>query len=392
MKLLSLAIILLAILLVVLYSCTKNTRDADTIITNNSQQRDSLQSCDFGITQFNMIARPQVPSTPVTESKPGPSNATSVVFIDFDGHFVSQTNWNFNGDFNCNSAGLNTAEITEILERVSEDYRPFNIQVTLSEAVYNSVAANKRMRVVVTESHEWYGMAGGVSFIGSFMWGDNTPCFVFSLLLGYNVKKIAEAVSHEVGHTFGLYHQVVFDTGCNRIAEYNLGIGSGETGWAPIMGMSYDRNLTLWHNGPNIYNCTGTQDETGIISGIVGLKNDDYPNMMQNNNKLNGAAEGVISYSSDVDFFVMDINQASLVSVNPFNVGINNNGANLDLVIRIYNRNKQLLATINDPTSLSASTTVTTPGRYYLSVSTAANAFASSYGMLGKYQISMASL
>src|SRR5688572_5231470 len=143
----------LAILLVVVCSCTKNTRDAEIITTLYTQGRDSLQSCDFGITQFNRVARsPQAP-TPVTESKPGPSNATSVIFIDFDGHFVSNTNWNFNGDFNCNGSGLNAAEINEILERVSEDYRPFNVQVTLSEAVYNNVAVNKRMRVVVTETY-----------------------------------------------------------------------------------------------------------------------------------------------------------------------------------------------------------------------------------------------
>jgi hypothetical protein len=160
--------------------------------------------------------------------------------------------WNVTGPFTCNSSGLSDAAITEAFNRVAEDYRPFNINVTTNETKYNSAPFNKRMRVVITTSYEWYGSgAGGVAYINSFTWGDNSPCFVFSSLLGYSVKNIAEAASHEAGHTLGLRHQSAYDAACVKLSDYNWGQGTGEIGWAPIMGAGYNQNMTLWNSGPN---------------------------------------------------------------------------------------------------------------------------------------------
>src|SRR5262245_30079442 len=122
---------------------------------------------------------------PVLSSYP---SASAVVFLDFDGQTVDNTSWNYNGPICCAPSGLSTADITTAFTRVAEDYRPFNINITTDSTKYFAAPANRRMRVIVTTSWEWYGQAGGVAFIGSFTWGDNTPCFVFSSLLGYNVK------------------------------------------------------------------------------------------------------------------------------------------------------------------------------------------------------------
>src|SRR6185436_14997201 len=78
----------------------------------------------------------------VTDLNSYPS-ASAVIFLDFDGHAVSGTMWNVNGAFTCNSSGLNDAAINEIFNRVAEDYRPFNINVTTNEAKYNSAPYNK---------------------------------------------------------------------------------------------------------------------------------------------------------------------------------------------------------------------------------------------------------
>jgi hypothetical protein len=51
------------------------------------------------------------------------------------------------------------------------------------------------------------------------------------------------AVSHEVGHSLGLSHD---GTSSN---SYYYGHGSGETSWAPIMGVGYNKNVTTWDNG-----------------------------------------------------------------------------------------------------------------------------------------------
>ena len=354
------------------------------------------QSCDFGITQFNTVKR-VLSADDISRGKPvkssGGGNASAggpVLLLDFDGTLVSGTAWNFSGDINCSPANLTPLEIDEIVNRVSNDYSPFNVTVTTNQSVYDAANPYKRTRVVITETYQWYGSgAGGVSFVGSFIWGDNTPCFVFSLLLNYNVKKIAEAVSHEAGHTLGLYHQSAYDLNCTKTSEYNYGQGTGETGWAPIMGVGYYQNETLWHNGANPYGCSLLQDDVAIITNAVGgLKADDYSNTKTNAALLTASLGGIINNSNDLDFFYVDNSVSKNVSVVPFSVGPNNAGANLDLILKVYNSNGDLISTIDDPNTLNITTTLS-PGKYYLAVTTTSNQYAGKYGMLGRYTIAL---
>jgi len=136
----------------------------------------------------SVVARAQVP---ILNSLP---SASATVFLDFDGQTVANTSWNFSGPIVCGPSGLTSSQITSIFNRMAEDYRPFDLNITTDSTKYWSAPATKRMRVILTVSYEWYGMAGGVSFVGSFPWGDNTPCFVFTSLLNFNEKNIAEAV------------------------------------------------------------------------------------------------------------------------------------------------------------------------------------------------------
>jgi hypothetical protein len=82
----------------------------------------------------------------VTDLNSYPSSS-NVIFLDFNGHTVSGTMWNVTGPFTCNSSGLSDAGITEVFDRVAEDYRPFNINITTNETKYNEAPYNKRMRV-----------------------------------------------------------------------------------------------------------------------------------------------------------------------------------------------------------------------------------------------------
>ncbi|MBM3432559.1 MAG: hypothetical protein FJX92_06115 [Bacteroidetes bacterium] len=155
-------------------------------------------------------------------------SASAVIFLDFDGHTVDGTGWNYNGPIYCAPSGLDNTKITTIFNRVAEDYRPFNVNVTTDSTKFLAAPLNKRMRVILTITSSWYGNSGGVAFVGSFKWGDDTPCFVFSALLGYNEKFVAEATTHEAGHTLGLYHQAAYDNNCSKTSEYNGGTGTGE--------------------------------------------------------------------------------------------------------------------------------------------------------------------
>lgn len=378
------------IILFFLAACSKTSlpdNPTETIIQNP-------ESCKFGLTQFNMSKRPAAeegserrPPKPPTGGG-GTSPNPGVILLDFDGHLVSETNWNYNGDINCVPSNLTTQVMSTIMDRVINDFNPFNVIVTTDETVYNAATATKRMRVIITETWEWFGQVGGTSFLNSFTWGNNTPCFVFSSLLNYNEKQIAEAVSHEAGHTLGLRHQATYN-GTTLVSEYNYGQGSGETGWAPVMGVGYYKNVTIWHNGPTPTGYTSFQNDVAVITGIVGVKTDDYSNSTSGAQVLTATPlNGIINSSTDADFFSVNLSAAKTVSLTPFNVGVNHEGANLDLIVKIYNSQGQLISSVQDPAVLNAISLVNA-GQYFISVSTIANLNAGIYGMLGKYSISL---
>ena len=383
--------------LLLLAACTKNIDQQQS-----SPSNDEKETCSFGFSEFNMAKRPMV-NDQMNKGKPANNTGTNgtgttsggttttpanVILLDFNGQYVANTMWNTNGPIPCAPANLTAEEAALVLQRVATDFTPFNITVTTDEAVYTAANPLKRMRVVITESWEWFGQAGGVSYINSFTWGDNTPAFVFSSLLGYNVKKIAEACSHEAGHTLGLRHQSLYDQNGVKLNEYNWGNGSGEIGWAPIMGASYNENLSLWHYGPNSLSATTMQDDIAKIASVVGFLNDEFPNSTTGATSLGTSKTGLINNSTDVDFFSLNINSTKTLSLIPANVGSNNDGGNLDLVLKIYNSQGVLVSSINDPMILNAGINLS-PGSYYISASTTDNQFTSRYGMLSKYTMAV---
>jgi hypothetical protein len=326
-------------------------------------------------------------------------SATATVYLDFDGHLVNGTSWNTTGPISCGPSNLSAAQVTEIFNRVSEDYRPFNINITTDSLVYLAAPAAQRMRVILTVTSSWYGSAGGVSYIGSFTWGDNTPAFVFTALLNYNTKNIAEAASHEVGHTLGLKHQASYDVNCLKLTEYNGGMGSGEIGWAPIMGVGYYRNFTLWNNGANPYGCTNYQDDLGIItSGLngFGYRQDDYPGtsnaMISDAGLVSNSFDikGVIEKITDQDVFQFTVASFGNFHVDaiPYNVGTGDVGSNLDLQIELLGNGGNVLGTYNPDLLLSSRVdTMLNPGTYYLRVQGKGNMYAPEYASLGSYSL-----
>jgi hypothetical protein len=375
------------VLIAILLSCTKNSDVLQEATPTKS--KDGPESCHFGQQVFHASRRVPLPPgkrRPPKGSTPTPAPAGPVILLDFDGHFVTQTSWNVNGDFQCLPANLTTEEAAAIQNRVTEDYSPFQVTITTDEAVYNAADPYKRMRVIITETWEWFGKAGGTSYLNSFSWGDNTPCFVFSSLLGYEVKKIGEAASHEAGHTLGLRHQALY-TDCVYTSEYHSGQGTGETSWAPIMGNSYYRNLTTWANGPNPYGCTALQDDLSVLGGMLGFKADGHGNVLSSATPLSTTTTGMINSGTDADFFIYRAAARATISVVPFN-HTSHEGANMDIQLKVYNNAGVLLQAINDPLLITA-TLALDPGTYYLQVEATDNAYTTRYGMLGRYSINI---
>jgi hypothetical protein len=333
---------------------------------------------------------------PVYNSYPA---ASATIYLDFDGQYLEGTSWNYSGPLTLGPSNMTNDQITEIFNRVAEDYRPFNINITTDSAKYWSAPVTQRMRVIFTVTSDWYGSAGGVSYVNSFTWGDNTPCFVFTALLNYRTKYVAEAASHEAGHTLGLNHQSAYDLSCNKLDEYNAGKGSGEIAWAPIMGVGYYRNFTLWHNGSNPWGCSSYQDDLSIITSTsngFGYRSDDYSNNANGgatqanfvNNRFSIA--GVIETITDKDVFkfTMPVNGVFHLDANPYNVGTGDNGSDLDVNLELLSNGQNVVGTYNPDLLLNATIDTTlNAGTYFLRVQSSGNVYAPDYASLGSYTL-----
>ena len=345
---------------------------------------------------FTLCGIVSIAQQPVYNSYP---TAKAVIFLDFDGHTTNGTLWNSEGPIVCGPSNMSSAQVTEIFNRVAEDYRPFNVNITTDSTKYWAAPLRQRMRVVLTTSNAWYGnSAGGIAFVNSFSWGDNTPCFIFTSLLGYEAKAVAEAASHEAGHTLGLRHQASYNASCVKTDEYNRGKGSGETGWAPIMGVGYYKNFTVWNMGPTPSTCGTIQNDLAIIAGTkngFGFRNDDHADTITeasfltiSNQQFN--LDGIIGKTEDVDVFKFNLEKQGLFRLNaiPYNVGSSNAGSNLDMQVDLLDESQAILGSYNPTTVLSSLVdTFLKEGTYYLRIDGAGNLNTSEYGSLGAYSL-----
>ncbi|MDN4172494.1 hypothetical protein QWY28_06030 [Nocardioides sp. SOB77] len=221
---------------------------------------------------------------PLTEtfalhSSPG---ASRVVHLDFDGATVTGTEWNegdapfpsgfhagwdTDGDPTTFSAGERTA-IQEIWARVAEDYAPFRVDVTTEDP---GPAAIRRsgpddtaygMTALVTDSDAAWAWCdrecGGVAYLDVFDVVDGgrlRPAWIFPGGVQDHPGRIAEAVSHEVGHTLGLEHD---GRGSEEYYE-------GHASWGPIMGAPYTRTVTQWSDG-SYPGATQRQDDVSVVA------------------------------------------------------------------------------------------------------------------------------
>ena len=330
-------------------------------------------------------------NVPVLNSLPG---AVAVAYLDMDGQLVSGTQWLNGGTINAGgiSSSYTQAQMTEIWRRTVEDYAPFQINVTTDEAVYLAAPSNRRIRCIITPDNEWYGAYGGVAYINSFTWTGDTPCWVFSDQLANTARYISEACSHEIGHTLGLLH----DGRSSPSEGYYQGHGSGEVGWAPIMGVGYYQLLVQWSRGEYL-SANNKEDDLAIITTNNGFtyRADQQPGtplgapaLAVSGTTVSGS--GIIETGSDADTFGFTTNGGTV----SLSVLGDATSQDLDVLAEILDAAGNVLAASNPDTLTDA--TVSAPlaaGTYYVRVSGVGRGdpLASGYtdyGSLGQYSIS----
>jgi len=316
------------------------------------------------------------------QSLPG---ARGVMLLDFAGGYTPT----WGGVYYSKPAAANNNTIRDIWKRVAEDYLPFNINVTTDIKVYLQAPETSRQRVAFTDTPV---TAAGVAFYGSWNWGGDTPCWsVYS-----TGKSAAEVAAHEAGHTLNLSHQGQWD-GVTTTNEYYGGHGSGETGWAPIMGVGYYQPTAQWAKGE--YNAANQfEDELSRIvnnNNDVDYRADDTGNLLATARYLevhpddSVSGEGVIERASDVDAFQFTTTGGT-VSLTARPVA---DWANLGLAVVIANSANVVISSNNPQNTLWAGiNTSLAAGTYTYRVigvgknNPVSNGF-SSYGSLGYYSI-----
>jgi subtilisin-like proprotein convertase family protein len=349
--------------------------------------------------------------------------ASKKIYLDFDGQNIRNTPWNgtdfgniinlpfsLDGDLaHFSSDELDT--ITSIWERVSEDFSPFDVDVTTEDPGLNAIkntGGNDNQwgqRVVIGgKAADWYTFVTGSSdamaaISGSFggqvsanpTVGD-TMAFVFSDDLAASAstttpldKVLAEVVSHVLGTTLGLDDAGQTITNPNApppfITAVYPGHGSAATGWESIMGTAFnnslgpdpnngaipgfDKELTQWSQGEYQF-ANPIQDELGAIASTLSYRADDHPDTIATANALGIDAdfsttnetvffdEGIIGEHpsvgvSDVDMFSFTVD--GLGGILNLDVSPFDNGPNLDILAKIWTTDSsgtpQLLFTSN---------------------------------------------
>lgn len=335
-------------------------------------------------------------------SRPG---SQRTIYLDFDGVTVTGTQWNdrlpngtYPGYDRNGEPSFGTGELENIQliwQHVAEDYAPFDVDVTTQEPAPDAITrtdVNDQVfgtRAAVTNSVAVStalcdDACGGIAYVNAFARTvdhvRSQPAWVFQHRLydgdrADNTKAIAEALSHEVGHNFGLRH----DSAGAEVPYYR-----GHAMWAPIMGSSYLKPVTQWSQG-EYAGATSVQtnpnDLSVIAEGGAPVLADDAGDTVPTAS-TDASGRKLITTRTDVDVFDWGVCQGSVtVGARSVSAGAAmpaNSSPDLDIKIDVLDGAGAVVAS-NNPTAtlvdrftatgLSAAVTTNLPlGRYYVRV------------------------
>ncbi|WP_197455700.1 choice-of-anchor D domain-containing protein [Stieleria neptunia] len=290
------------------------------------------------------------------------------IYLDFDGHTTTDTSWNtgygmsviehpnYWGGTGADFSAARLELIQQIWQIVAEDFAPFDVNVTtqepgdLDDLRYNGSQDTRwGTRVVMTKDTFADCSCGGHAYLGAFDDRQDEPALVYNN--GLNTG--SETASHEVGHQLGLHHD-----GAGSKTYYS-GHGSGSTGWGPIMGSPFSKQITQWSAG-DYYNASLTDEDD--LQRITGSSNfpynaDDHANDPSSASPLRESGSvavdefGIIERNDDVDWFQFSTGGGNV----SLQIDVLDYKPNLDVWAGLYDASGTFLVDSNPQTSLSAS-------------------------------------
>jgi uncharacterized cupredoxin-like copper-binding protein len=355
-----------------------------------------------------------VKSPPAYHSKPG---APYHIYLDFNGAIVAGKAWNASrnvASWDCVAWSTDAdrtqfsdseqAEMRRVWERISEDYAPFDINVT-TDVSYDpdnyKGDKNKVGWLLFTPTTDKNNRAtphngsGGVAYVGVFGINSYFDLYQPAWVTPASSANMAEAGSHEMGHNMGLVHD-----GTSSREYYGGHTATGTApSWGPLMGTGYDRDVSQWSKG-EYYDANETENDLATISSKVPYRDDDHGDSF-------GAAtvwtdgvidqDGIVEQTGNPDFFEFTTGAGPVsFTANTYRCDVATWGGNLDILLELYDESFTLVASNNPAAETNAviSTTVEA-GTYYLALkpSAAGNPTQNPpsgyklYGSLGQYNI-----
>ena len=309
------------------------------------ESRTEVPGTEVPVTEASGTAAPSAAATfPYGQtfalhSRPG---AARVLHLDFTGVTVAGSNpWaqSYTGGTGWTAGAFDTdgrpgtfsaAEqdvVQDVWRRVSEDFRPFDIDVTTEDP---GTAALERTsptdqsfgtRVVITDDTTIAARCScqGIAYIGVFTrtgangfsaaYNAYSPAWVFADARTQTSAQLATAASHEAGHTFGLNHD----------GSPSTGYYGGHGAWTPIMGNGL-RPVSQWSAG-EYAGATNTQDDLAVIASGAPFAADDHGATAATATVLDAApnpeATGVIGRRDDRDLFRFTAEGPTTIEVRP---------------------------------------------------------------------------
>jgi hypothetical protein len=344
-------------------------------------------------------------------SKPG---ANRIIYLDFVGYTISGTQWNtdFNDgadivapawDIDGDPTTFSETEqtiIQQVWYRVAEDYAPFDVDVTTEYPAAGEAALTRSdfddqqygVRALISPISSYFGNYGGIAYVGVFNDIGDTykPALIFPEHLANGEKYIAEAVSHEVGHTLGLSH----DGTTNGAAYY-----TGQGNWAPIMGVGYYKPISQWSQGE--YAAANNQEDDLSIITQTGLsyRADDFGGSRATAVPMTGLVintNGIIAHSGESDYTSYQVELAGTIqaTMTPWE-----RGSDLHAALTLYDSTGNIVTNTEsvddtDGTHSASISAAVSAGTYYLAVTGKGSgdpliAGYTSYASLGQYTLSV---